>query len=185
MMAAEEVQRLARRRYAAISRKRRDPRYRRVLGRLVAAGLLSTTEPVKANRAVLKVEDVLWAAEIEPRMFELLPALIIKRPALFRSTTDLPDDLAAVVVALRRNRTPDSFHGIPGEAMKRWVSRVGHKNKLPSQLRSFRLQADEVALLERLSERWGISQTAVIRRALREADAAEAKVASPVARAER
>jgi len=166
-MDVQDIQSRARRRYAAIERKRRDPRYRRVVGRLVAAGLLSTSDPVKPSRAVLKLDDVLWAGAVEPRIFELLPALIIKRPALFRSSSELPEDLAAVVAELRRNRTPETFRGIPGEAMQRWVSRVGHKNKLPSQLRSFRLQADEVALLERLSAAWGISQTAVIRRALR------------------
>lgn len=168
MMSAKELQSRARRRFATIARKRADPRYQRVLGRLIAAGLLSTTDTVKPYRAPLAMRDVLWAAETEPRIFELLPALIVKRPALFRSTDDLPEDLKAAVAALRRNRTPEPFHGIPGAALQQWVSRVGRKNKLPSQLRSFRLQVSDVELLERLSAAWAISQTAVIRRALRE-----------------
>lgn len=54
-------------------------------------------------------------------------ALLVKRPALFESVRDLPPDLDAVVRALRRNEVPPSFRGIPGEALLRWLSRVGRQ----------------------------------------------------------
>ena len=69
--------------------------------------------------------------------------------------------------ALRRNETRPDFRGLPGAAIARWVPAVGHRNKLPSRLRSFRLQADDVTLLEQLGRQLGISQTAVVRRGLR------------------
>jgi hypothetical protein len=166
-MDAREIQARAKRRYAALARHREDPRYRRVLGRLVAADLLTSNEEVEPHRSPIDVQDVLWVGKIEPRVLELLPALIVKRPALFQSLEGLPNDLASAVAALRRNRSPEPFRGIDGDALKRWVPLLGHRNKLPSQLRSFRLKADDVELLERLSAQRGISQTAVVRQALR------------------
>jgi hypothetical protein len=162
-----ELQKRARKRYKQIARRRADPRYRRVLGRYVAAKLLVTNEEIQPYRAPIEVRDALWAGEVEPRILELLPALIIKRPSLFTDPTDLPDDLREVVEQLRRDRTPAAFRGIEGNAIRRWLPSVGHQGKLPSQLKSFRLQVDDVRLLERLSSELGISQTAAIRRGLR------------------
>ncbi len=71
----------ARARYAKIERQRRDPRYRRVLGRFVAAGLLNTNEQTVPQRGAIRVADALWAGEVEPRILELLPALLIKKPS--------------------------------------------------------------------------------------------------------
>jgi len=167
MTRAVDLQKRAKRRYRRIATRRKDDRYRRVLGRYVAAGVLTTNEEVEPYRAPIGVRDALWVGEIEPRIIELLPALLIKRPSYFLDPTDLPADLLAVVNALRRNQEPPPLRGIDGRAMARWLPLVGHKGKLPSQLKSFRLQAQDVALLQRLSSELGISQTAVLRRGLR------------------
>ena len=68
----------------------------------MAAGLLQTNEPVVRHREPLRVADVLWAGEVEPRLLELLPALLVKKPGLFVDARELPDDLDAAVRALRR-----------------------------------------------------------------------------------
>lgn len=161
-----EIKARARRKQAAVRRAWRDPRYKRVMGRYVAAGLLTTNTEVTPHREPIEVHDVLWAGRVEPRFLELLPALIIKHPALFVDTTQLPDDLALVVKALRKNQEPGDFRGIPGAALLRWLPSVGHRGKVPSRLKSFRLKADDLALLERLSQELGLSQTAVLRRGL-------------------
>lgn len=166
-MDPEELQARARKRLTGLKQRRRDPRYRRVLGRLTHAGLLSASEPFAPYREALSIADVLWAGQVEPRVLELLPALLIKRPALFQSISAMPPDLSEVVARLRRNETPPDFRGISGEAMARWVPLVGHRNKRPSQLRSFRLRAEDIALLDELSARLEISQTDAIRRGLR------------------
>jgi hypothetical protein len=138
-----------------------------VLGRYVAAGLLQTNEDVVPHREPLRVADVLWAGETEPRLLELLPALIVKKPALFVDLRELPDDLDAAVHALRRNRTPEAFRGIDGAAQLKWLPHVGHKRKLPSQLKTFRMQRDDLELLAHLQRELGGSQMTVLRRALR------------------
>jgi hypothetical protein len=96
-----------------------------------------------------------------------LPALLVKRPSFFVDVSDLPEDLNAVVTALRRNRTPPEFRGIPGEAILRWLPAVGHRGKTPSRLMSFRMQAADVQLLDRLARALDVSHTAVVRRGLR------------------
>lgn len=143
------------------------------MGRYLAAGVLTTTLDVAPYRRPVEVADVLWAGGLEPRLLELLPALIVKRPALFVDIAKLPDDLAAAVRALRMNREPGEFRGIPGAALLRWLPSVGHRGKLPSRLKSFRLQPGDLALLERLSETLGITQTNVVRRGLRQLAASQ------------
>ena len=167
MMNADELQRCAKRRMAQLERRRRDPRYQRVLGRLVGLGLLTTNEVVPKTRVRIDVADALWAAEVEPRIAELLPALLVRRPALFVDTRELPDDLAQVVDALRRNEGPPDFRGVPGEKLHRWLRSVGRKTEPPSRLKAFRLQASDIELLTKLRDELGITETAVLRRGLR------------------
>jgi hypothetical protein len=167
MMSANELQRRAKRRMAQLDRRRRDRRYRHVLGRLVGLGLLTTNEAVLKTRAPIDVADALWAGEVEPRITELLPALLVRRPALFVDTRALPDDLAQVLVALRRNAVPPDFRGVPGEKLHRWLSSVGRKSEPPSRLKAFRLQSSDLELLTKLRDELGISETAVLRRGLR------------------
>jgi hypothetical protein len=157
----------ARRAHDALERRRRDPRYVRVLGRLVAARVLTTNTGARPYRKPIAVEDALWAGEVEPRVLELLPALLVKRPGLFVDPRALPEDLAQVVAEIRRHEPPRDFRGVPGASLARWVSSVGRRGKLPSLLKAFRLQADDLTLLRKLSEELGLTETAVMRRGLR------------------
>ncbi len=92
---------------------------------------------------------------------------MVRRPALFVDARALPDDLARVVDALRRNETPPDFRGVPGEKLHRWLGSLGRKPDPPSRLKAFRLQAGDIELLTKLRDELGITETAVLRRALR------------------
>ncbi|SRR6266536_2551369 len=168
MMRADDVRERARRKMIGLRRRRRDPRYSRTLGRFVEAGLLASNQPVLRHHEPLRVADVLWAGEVEPRFLELLPALLVKRPSMLIDPQNLPDDLSRVVRRLRRNLVPDDFRGLPGADIYRWLPRVGHKDKFPARLKSFRLKPEDLRLLEHLSQALGISETEVIRRSLRQ-----------------
>jgi hypothetical protein len=157
----------AKRRLAEVTRRRGDPRYRRILGRFKSAGLLTTNFDVPENRKPIAIGDALWAGDLEPRILELLPALIVKKPSLFVDTADLPKDLAAAVQALRRNETPDTFRGIPGRDVAKWLPRVGHQGKRPTRLKCFRFTVEDLVLLRVLSREHGLSETETIRHALR------------------
>ena len=104
----------AKRRYAQIERARRDPRFLRVMGRFKAARLLSTNYDVRDHRERITIEDALWAGEFEPRILEILPAAMIKKPSLFVPQPKLPRDLSDAIRQLRRSETPGTFRGIPG-----------------------------------------------------------------------
>lgn len=167
MTSVSELQQRAQRRLRQLRRRRRDPRYVRVMGRFVAEALLFTNELLPAHHEPLEIGDVLWAGEVEPRLLELLPALIVKRPALFKDLSALPEDLARVVSDLRRDREPPPFRGLPGAAVYGWLARVGRVGKVPARLKSFRFTPEDQRLLAQLSKTLGLTETEVIRRALR------------------
>jgi len=167
MTSSSDLAARARRRLLGLQRRQRDPRYGAVLGRFVREGLLVVNHDVPTSEQSLRVADVLWAGELEPRLLELLPALIVKRPGLFESLTPLPEDLARVVASLRRDREPVAFRGIPGRDVHRWLTRVGRKGKVAAHLKSFRFTPEDQRLLEHLAQNLGVSETEVVRRGLR------------------
>jgi hypothetical protein len=137
------------------------------MGRFVNDGLLVANRQYRAHHDALEVADVLWAGEVEPRVLELLPALIVKRPSMFIDVRNLPADLDHVVRSLRRDQCPPDFRGIPGPDVHRWLRSVGHRGKAPSRLKSFRFKPADQRLIEQLSKHLGVSETEVIRRGLR------------------
>lgn len=114
----------------------------------------------------MALEDVLWAGKLEPRVLELLPAVLIKKPSMIEIAT-IPRDLEVVLDKLRRNEVPPDFRGIPGEKLQEWVPRVGHKGKLPTQLKAFRFRKEDVELLEELAGARDLTETDVVRAGLR------------------
>jgi hypothetical protein len=169
----DAIRRRARRRAALAATHRRDPRFRAVMGRLVALGLLDTNiEGIRPHRRRISVEDACWAGLVEPRIFELLPALVLKKPGIFRGGPDLPDDLREVVAAARRGECTASFRGVPASDYLRWIPRIGHRGKLPTLVKTFRLDRRDIELFGDLKRRLGLSSdVGVLRAALRALDA--------------
>ena len=165
-MNRQELTALAERKHKRLVRARRDPRYQAVVGAFLHAGLLRGTGEVPAAKARVRVKDVMWAGKIEPRLLELLPAVLIKKPGLVLPD-ELPADLNEVVAALRKNLEPGDFRGVSGKKIAEWLPRVGHRNKLPTQLKTFRLRKDDIDLLKSLARERSLSETDVVRAALR------------------
>lgn len=137
------------------------------MGRFVDAGLLHTNQDIAAHHDPIRVEDVLWAGEVEPRLLELLPALIVKQPSMFVEVAPLPEDLMQAVRRLRRNLEPAAFRNIPGDRLREWLPRVGRVGTVPARLKSFRFKPEDLRLLRALAEQLGVSETEVVRRGLR------------------
>ena len=87
----------------------------------------------------------------------------MKTPSLFEDVRELPADLDAAVRSLRRHEVPPDSRGIPGRKAYRWLGRVGRK-KLPRRMKAFRLQSDDLRLLQRLAAEFEVSETEVVRR---------------------
>jgi hypothetical protein len=161
----EELRKKAKARFRQAEALRQDPRYLRVLGTLVRAGLLVHNR-IRPYRGTVTVDDALWAGELEPRVHELLPAVLLKRPRLFVRTGRLPDDLAAVLNDLRRGEPRLDFRGIPARNYAVWVGRVGRAGKRPSLLKTFRFAEADVRQLRALQELTGDSEIDVIRKGM-------------------
>jgi hypothetical protein len=167
MIDRAQLQKRARRKLVGIQRRRSDERYQRVMGRFIADGLLHTNQDIVAHHDPICVEDVLWAGEVEPRLLELLPALIVKRPSMFVDVVALPEDLAQPVRRLRRGLEPEPFRSIPGNRLLQWLPRVGRVGTVPARLKSFRFKPEDLRLLSALVQQLGVSETEVVRRGLR------------------
>ncbi len=164
-----KTQERAKKRLAQQQRKQRDPRFQRVMNQLVDAGLLRTTlDLAPRDDQPVTLEDALWAGTVEPRIMELLPAILVKRPALIGMPQEVPDDVAAVMHAIRHGKNAPVFRGVPPEQYLPWVVNIGRKGRAPSVLKSFRFQRDDVLRLRRLRENLPArSETEVIRMALK------------------
>jgi len=172
-----DLQTRARKRHRALRRKHRDPRFRSVIGRFVEEGLLQTNiEGVVPRRQPVPLDDALWAGTVEPRIMELLPAVLVKKPRLLRLPRELPEDVAEVMHAIRHGKPAPSFRGVPPEQYLPWVTEVGRKGRSPSVLKSFRFRHDDVLRLARLRQSLPArSDTEVIRMALELLEASTAK----------
>ena len=164
--AMAELRRKAQQKQKRLERLRRDPRFREVVGVFVRAKLLTTNLEVEPRKGPVALNDVLWAGRLEPRLLELLPAVMLKKPSMIEYDK-VPRDLDRVLDQLRHNATPPDFRGIPGEKLQEWIPRVGHKGKFPTQLKAFRLKKEDVELLKELAAGRGLTETDVIRAGLR------------------
>jgi hypothetical protein len=138
-----------------------------VVGRLVAEGVFHPDPPVPPARAAVEVEDVIAVGRSEPRVLELLPALLVRRPGMFVRRSGLTPELAAAVQRLKDGRTPESCFGVSGVKLLRTLDKLGPARDRGSKLKAFRLTADDQELLLGLADSYGLSETDVIRYALR------------------
>ena len=118
----EQLQKRAQLALERLEAARRDPRFLRVIGGLVGLGVLETNYAVPVHQGPLDLAEALWAGEYEPRVLELLPALLVRMPAAFTRTGEPPPvDLDAVVQALQRGAVPPDFRGTPGAKLRAWL----------------------------------------------------------------
>lgn len=106
-------------------RNYQDMRTQRVLGFLMAKGLLVGEDIPLCGDVKLDIEDALWVgAKVEPRVLEVLPAALIHFPKTFMRKAHMPKDLSEVIEAIRARKTqgPD-FRGMRFRTMRKWANR--------------------------------------------------------------
>ena len=145
--------------------KKEDPRYQRVIGRLVREKLLFTPR-VPPSNAHPTVEEALWVGEIEFRVLELLPAIILRRPKLFMQTKPLPEDLAQVVFELRRGHPETVFRDVEPQKYAYWAEYLGRGGKGITIAKTHRFTREDIESMEKLKKLWNLDETAVIRESL-------------------
>ena len=160
-----EIKKLAQIKYRQIEAMRAEPRFRQVLGKLVHLKLLIAPD-VTPFRGIVFLTDVLWAGDIEPRVFELLPAVLLKRPKAFTANCPLPYDLKLVLAEIKHLTAKTPFRGIPPENYLKWVVHAGRKGAHPTLMKTFRFNVEDLALINDLRDRTKKNEIDVLREAL-------------------
>ena len=160
------LQKKARESLQKLNKVKKDPRYHKVIGRLIQEKLL-WGDHIPPNRSLITVEDVLWVGKFEPQILELLPAILLKRPKLLLAIKPLPDDLIQVIQEIKRGEEKTSFRGVLPTQYKQWIDRIGRKGKYPTLLKTYRFNQNDLELLNELKQKWGEKEISVIRKALK------------------
>lgn len=149
-----------------LAKQRRSRRYKKILGRLVAMNLLRTTDDVHPNREKMKIKDLLWAGNIEPRILELIPAIAVKKPSAIADLDNAPQELKVVINEIRSASPVSNFKDIKPKEYMQWLGSVGQRKKKPTKLKSFRFQQEDLELLNSFKLR-GMSEIEALRKGLR------------------
>lgn len=154
--------------------KRGDPRFLRTLGFLAAKKFLTTNIDVEERpTAKIALVDALWAARIEPRILEVLPAAVIKFPANFLLKEAAPAEFLEVIKNIRTNNNDGrDYNGIEFQKMKRWVDiRLPDRRTKPLNemkiAKAYRLAPAIAAKLAKLAKQLNQSETKVLESAIR------------------
>lgn len=164
----KEIQEIARRKVAELDLQTAKPRFKKILGRLVKLKLLQTTMEHIPNTIKMDVKDYLWAGQYESRILELIPALILKKPGMFKkfNLVDLPEDLRQVVKDIKAGVQPQSFRKVPAKKFVRWIEHVGHKGKKPVSQKNVRINTQDQEVLNAL-KRAGYTESSAFKKGIR------------------
>ncbi len=150
--------------------KNLDARAKNTLGFLVNKGLLWTNQPIKPYLGKINIQDVLWTAEnVEPRVYEVLPAAMIHFPKTFIGLKNLPNELNTIVKCIKNGKTPEKIEwkGIKFKNMVRWANKP-LKDKRTIKLsemkknRTFSFSADTNLKLREVAKSKKISETELL-----------------------
>jgi hypothetical protein len=100
-----------------------------VIGALKAEGLLEATA-VAARKTKSRYDDFIWVGEmIEPRVLELLLAIVLKRPSLILGEV-IDDEIEKVMLHLQERDSDFEFRGVRGSLILKWLTRLASKESV-------------------------------------------------------
>ncbi|MEY4631000.1 MAG: hypothetical protein RIQ81_1120 [Pseudomonadota bacterium] len=100
----------------------RQPYFTRTVAWFHYLGLLKHNN-ILPHRYHPDLADVLKAGVVEPRVLELLPAVLILLPEAVRhEKREIPKDLAAVIDDIHHRRDCKPFRGVPPEKYRHWLN---------------------------------------------------------------
>lgn len=117
-----------------MTEKSNQIRANRVLGFFVAKGYLVAPQITPVRNIKLDIEDVVFIADnLEPRVWEVLPAALISFPASFLRKENLPEDFLELLESLKKDEESEQlFRGIAFKAFKRWMKLTPTDKRKPS-----------------------------------------------------
>lgn len=98
-----------------------EPFYVKTVAWFAYLGLLRHNK-IEPQRHVVTLDEVLKAGELEPRIFEVLPAvMIVLSDALKLDQKEIPHDLAAILKGIRTRKAVKDFRGVPPDKYLHWM----------------------------------------------------------------
>lgn len=136
----------------------------KVLERLIYEGLLMHNQ-LKGRRWRIRLEELLQAGQEEPRILELLPAIIMHRPTLIWR---LKKDLKGQVPALFTTDAPKEWMGIPIEILRKQAQNIQtlmthRQSKQHWRNINIRVTESDLERLSALAQQTGMNKSDVIR----------------------
>lgn len=136
------------------------PTTQKVLERLIYERLLISSD-VSPRRSKIFLDDILFSAGEEPRIYSVLPAVILYKPSVIsKLKKDLPrfPKIQKFCEELFAPGHPKKFFSAPAEECQKNAVRfrdfLNHKkNQNKSTMRTFRFSKQDLELLETLSQR--------------------------------
>lgn len=105
----------------ADSAQKNAPFYLKTIAWFCYLGLLRHSK-IQPRRHVITIDEALRAGALEPRILELLPAILIVVPKALKFSEDaIPDDLKTIVQDIRKRRAEKNFRGIPPDKYLHWL----------------------------------------------------------------
>lgn len=121
-MNIEEIVKLAKQREDADKVKKAEPYFVKTIAWFHYLGLLRHNN-IEACRHTVTLEDALKAGALEPRILELIPAMIVSIPKALKFVPEkLPADLARVVRNIRERKVGIPFRKVPARAYLHWLN---------------------------------------------------------------
>jgi len=164
-MKKQKIIEKAKAKYLKLLRVKRNPLVQETLGKFVFRGLLHHPNLLPVPGPI-ELEGALTAGEVEPRVLELLPALIVKKPKWVRGVENMPDDLREVLFDLRRGKATKVFRGVAARDYTKWIPHLGHQKKTGHFIKTFRFRSNDEQLLQSLKTDPSEPDISVVRRAL-------------------
>jgi hypothetical protein len=152
----------------------KDMRFRRVYSFLVRKGYIFDPVPLfDVFRKNLDFEDFLWSCEnLDPRLYQLLPAVWLRFPLHFKKPKSLPENFEAVLSHLTGNSpTGPDYCGYPYKLLKAWLwfePLDVRSHRVPGSRLSVRLDPKATQSLNQFCNQRKITRTEAIHLAIRQ-----------------
>ncbi len=167
-MKREDILEQAKRAAALNKKNRRDPRYLRTIGFLVAKGFLFTNHQIPRTPNIrIDIEDAIWAGEnVEPRILEVLPAAVMRMKKHFNYNPAIHTELRKVIELLEENMAGE-FFGITTEKLKLWLNnrlKDGRVKKFEEKkvMKTFRFSPSTIEKINMLKKKTKLSETKIL-----------------------
>lgn len=149
----------------------------KVIERFVYEGLLLHNQYI-GRRWRITLGDVLEAGKAEPRVWELLPGIILYRPTLlFQLQRDLKHytDLTKLIQNFETLPTPFTWKQLPIGDLRKAAHQIMQKTsqqRKDQRLRNLNLRVSEsdLAALDQLSQKMGMNKSEVVRKLIERAE---------------